>query len=188
MEGSFHSMKSKPHCWLGYYRRALFVGIAVLAGIVNGCRSEMHSSIRYRKTIDGLITNGTAFDRAELPLDRCAHLVVPVGAVITHDAKPGTCVLRIEKTLNVLAHPVRAISIVEQRKEMGCALLRSADSLLVSTFGEFATPGHGGATVRLSVSVPSNVQVDVDETLAGPDSQANRFFELKEQENGKAQR
>lgn len=109
-----------------------------------GCDFERRDSIRYLDSPDPLITNGVASDRAEFNLRGCKRAILPAGTTIVREQQTGKVTLRMKKHLELFAHPVERITIDERRMHMGCAVARTADQILVSTFGEYTTGRHGG--------------------------------------------
>jgi hypothetical protein len=120
-----------------------------------------------------MVTNGTAYDRAEIDLSGLARIVVPKTAIVSRSADAHHCRLIMEKTLGLTAHPDKAISIERTRTKMGCASRISSGTIEIGTFGEYETDGEGGAFLHVRISVPVGMEVVRRGDLEGESSVAN---------------
>jgi hypothetical protein len=64
------------------------------------------------------------------------------------------------KTLSFGGHPPEPMSIHGARKTMGCAVRVEGDSLVVATYGEWASRKEGGAHMKLVAVIPDGVEVE----------------------------
>jgi hypothetical protein len=72
----------------------------------------------------------------------------------------------MEKRANIRAHYPRAVSVVDYRTRMGCAVKLENGELLIGTFGEFSFL-EGSVSMRLLVLVPPGVEVEQRAGLIG---------------------
>lgn len=164
--------------------RSSLCAIALTAVFFTGCgRSLVDRSIAYSDSCDPAVVNGTAHDIAQVELGTQRVIAIPMNATV-RECQPGACTIYVKKHLGVLAHPPERISIVGQRKHMGCATACVGDTLLVATFGEYELPGHGGATIDLEMEIPKGVRIERRTDLAGPKSLANIYFRKRPDDSG----
>jgi hypothetical protein len=131
-------------------------------------------SITFTHSADPLVTNGIAYDRAEIDLSGLARVVVPKTAIVSRSADAHHCRLVVEKTQDFVGHPAERASIVETRQEIGCATQTNGNTIAIGTFGESDTHIEGGNYVHLRISVPEGVEVVRRDDLEGPDSVSNK--------------
>ena len=140
--------------------------------LLGGCIRD--SSITFTHSADPLmVTDGTAYDRAELDLTSLARIAVPKTATVFRSEDARHCRVIMEKTLDFAGHPDKAVSIEETRAKMGCATRTSNDTIEIGTFGEYDTHIEGGAFLHLRISVPVGMEVICRDDLEGPYSISN---------------
>jgi hypothetical protein len=131
--------------------------------------------VTYTESNDPRIRNGYVVEAVTLEVpESVATLVLPTGTTIVDEPGLARPLLTVRKTLGVFAHPPERISIDDIAPEMGIAQLREGSNLLISTFGEFINEGHGGATVKLTATLPPGLKVEFRDELHGGKSLANR--------------
>jgi len=145
--------------------------ILLACALLGGCIGD--GSITYMHSADPMVTDGTAYDRADLDLSRFTRVELPKSATVFKSADARHCRLVMEKLLDFAGHPGEAVSIAEDRKKMGCAMQTHGDTVAIGTFGEYDTHIEGGAFLHMVVWVPSSVQVVRRDDLDKPSSVAN---------------
>jgi hypothetical protein len=115
----------------------------------------------------------------EIQMPPDTTLVLPTGSEVVTVAGSTHVRLQVKKSLDVFAHPPKRVSIVEVKDKMGIAIMRQGAALRVATYGEFAAPGHGGASIDLTVDIPEDIEVSFEDELKGFDSQANQVEDLE---------
>jgi hypothetical protein len=120
----------------------------------------------------GKVQNGSAFDRAHVDLGSAKKIVLPDDAVVRRIPQRGQLQLFMRKTLLYKGHPPKPMSIQDTRTNMGCAVKREHDTLVVATFGEWDSRKEGGVNMRLIVLIPQELEVEARNGLSGPDSAA----------------
>lgn len=123
--------------------------------------------------IDWNVENGSAYDRSTVELGASNKVVLPEDAVVRRSGVPGKIQVLMEKTLGFGGHPGEPMSIHEARKEMGCATRVDGDVIMLATFGEWDSHIEGGATMKLIVIIPQEIDVERRKGLSGPKSAAN---------------
>jgi hypothetical protein len=155
--------------------RIINLVLILLTFTQTGC-SPRRSAIIYTDSVDPLVVNGVAFDKAVAPVGGCARVVVPTDAHIERVDGIDDCTVLMKKSLQLAAHPPEMISIDQKRTEMGCAWTIIGDALVIGSFGEYVIEGHGGATQELTVRVPGRLIVERQTDLSGVNSIPNALF------------
>lgn len=136
-----------------------------------------HKGIVYSDSADWHVTNGVAYDVSLLKMAGVNQLVVPASAQLESGPAGTDCVIRMRKSQGFMGHPVERVSIVDTRKEMGCAVLRRDEAILVGTFGEWDSNIEGGSSLKTTIVVPDGIEVTTQEDLSGPQSIARDGIE-----------
>jgi hypothetical protein len=139
--------------------------------LLSACGCCFDSSIELREPFH-LHTgeNGSAFDKAAIDVGDCRKITIPDNAEVRHQGENNKLQLYMEKSLDFLGHPPEPMSIQTARKNMGTAVKRDGDALVVATFGEWDSHIEGGAAMRLVIVVPNGMKVEQKPGLSGPDS------------------
>ena len=58
------------------------------------------------------------------------------------------------------------------RKNMGCAIQKDGNALLIATYGEWDSHKEGSAHMKLIALVPEKIEVEQRKGLSGPESAA----------------
>lgn len=162
----------------------LVAGLVNLSFLVCGLRYvgwwphfNFDSSIELSERF-GKVENGSAYDRASLDISGIGKVVVPHNAVVRRTKEEGKLDLFMKKTLSFYGHPPEPMSIRDARQNMGCAVRREEEALILATFGEWDSRIEGGAHMRLMVVLPEGIDVETKQGLSGPDS-AGREWHAK---------
>jgi hypothetical protein len=139
--------------------------------LLGGCIRD--GSITFTHSADPLVTNGIAYDQAEVDVSGLARVALPKTAKVFRSEDAHHCRLVIEKTLDFAGRPGEAASIEEDRREMGCATRINGDTIAIGTFGEYDTNIEGGCYIHVRISVPIGIEVVRRDDLEGPSSVSN---------------
>jgi hypothetical protein len=113
-----------------------------------------------------------AYDKATLDLGELKRIAIPEGAEVVQGDDGWTIRVFIKKTLDFAGHPPEPMSIRTGRTKMGCATKVEGKTLVIATFGEWASK-EGGARIKLLLVVPKVVEVERRKGLAGSESAAH---------------
>ncbi len=129
------------------------------------------------------VENGSVFDKAAINIGEFKKVILPDNAKIDRMGEHGRIYIFMEKKQGFAGHPSHRMTLLGVRKNMGCVSKIEGDALLVATLGEWDSHIEGGATMKLMVIVPNNVEVEFRKGLSGEDSvghRANRIVEERE--------
>jgi hypothetical protein len=123
-------------------------------------------------TVDSNVTNGAAYDIAALTgFDSVKVLEIPdSGSDVTTWLQEDISI-QIKKVVSFGGHPGYPITPVQARKNMGVALKRKGDTLIVATFGEWSCM-EGGASLQMKIRAPETVTIVKSSSLNGEYSAA----------------
>ena len=146
----------------------LALAIVSLAATAS-CSRNPRMAIIYGSSADaGMVTNGTAFDRATIDMGECRWIMVPSKTEVEFAEEPGRLTLMMKKEMSIMGHPPKRITIDEVRQKIGCAYRKHDGKILVGKFGEFDSGGEGGEFVSLKVRVPRGTVIERNDDLELP--------------------
>jgi len=126
-------------------------------------------------SLRGDVQNGDAYDQASLSLAEIKRVILPESATIRQTDEGDSLRIYMKKSLAFGGHPPAPMSIVEARKNMGCATQREKGALKVATFGEWDSRKEGAAGIKLLILVPKNIEILKHRGLSGDESSANKW-------------
>ena len=143
-------------------------------------------AIIYGSSADaGMVTNGTAFDRATIDMGECRWIMVPSKTEVEFAEEPGRLTVMMKKEMSIMGHPPKRITIDEVRQKIGCAYRKHDGKILVGKFGEFDSGGEGGEFVSLKVRVPRGTVIERNDDLELPSCSGARTSPLVLHQEGK---
>lgn len=163
----------------------LALAIVSLAATAS-CSRNPRMAIIYGSSADaGMVTNGTAFDRATIDMGECRWIMVPSKTEVEFAEEPGRLTLMMKKEMSIMGHPPKRITIDEVRQKIGCAYRKHDGKILVGKFGEFDSGGEGGEFVSLKVRVPRGTVIERNDDLELPSCSGARTSPLVLHQEGK---
>ena len=116
-----------------------------------------------RPGVNPNVENGTAFDKAEIPVGDAKKIILPDDTGIVDakvvESRRGWINIYMEKDLAYVGHPPERMSIRDLRRAMGCVTRVDGDTLIIQPYGAWHST-EGGAGIRLLVEVPPNLPVE----------------------------
>ena len=132
----------------------LTLAIVTMAAAAS-CSRNPRAAIIYDSSADpGMVTNGTAFDRATIDMGECRWIVVPTKTEVEFSEEPGRATLFMKKEMGFMGHPSKRMTIDEERQKMGCAYRKHEGKVFVGKFGEFDSGIEGGNSSRSRFAFP----------------------------------
>lgn len=163
----------------------LTLAIVTMAAAAS-CSRNPRAAIIYDSSADpGMVTNGTAFDRATIDMGECRWIVVPTKTEVEFSEEPGRATLFMKKEMGFMGHPSERMTIDEERRQMGCAYRKHEGKVFVGKFGEFDSGIEGGKFISLKIRVPEGTVIERTDDLELPGSSGARSSPLRLHQEGK---
>jgi hypothetical protein len=143
--------------------------VAAAALWLTGWRPNFDSSIELSNRF-GDVENGSAYDKAVLDVGSIKKILLPHDALVRRTPQAVPIQVFMKKSMSFHGHPPESMSIRHARKNMGCAVKRDGQGLVLATFGEWDSHIEGGTRMKLVVAVPEGIEVEQKEGLSGEDS------------------
>ncbi|RCS43230.1 hypothetical protein DTL42_18910 [Bremerella cremea] len=157
----------------------LIIGCLVLLSIMfaSGCFPSYPSgSSKYTNNL--LIDNGIVYEHAVLSqVSGDSVLVVPKNTQVIVDETIVRPALTIQKKQMILGHPTKKVSIETNKQRMGVVACYGESETRLATYGEYTLPDHGGTSIQLTLTVPTETKVVYAEELGGSQSVGNAIVE-----------
>ena len=148
----------------------LFSSLATYWFLRSPITSINHSGVE-DLSVFGMVINGSAYDRAVLPVSEAGVYVFPDDAIIVIDENISEIEIFIRKTLGHHGHPGHQLTILDAREYMGMAYRIDDGECVLATYGEWASI-EGGACINILFKMPPRVSYTTRGNLSGPDSEA----------------
>lgn len=146
--------------------------IALMAVLLfqSGC-SKGDSSLELENSF-GKVQNGTAYDRASVPIQDDTLIIVPINSITEPNDSRDSTEIFLAKTISFGGHPPREIGIRSCRKYFGAAINRENRILKIATFGEWDSRIEGAAWVNMIIKHPAGLKIERRSNLSGDSSES----------------